>query len=265
MGRGGDQVVFRGVNVSVGCSVEVVWAPSRGVKVGIGTYSLRVVGRIYSVRVEGRAEVRVRDAITLVSGGVGSKRERRGVERGSRQVVVVVGPVGVGLGVLFLLTLCQCGSGRRELGGTSGAGAVVEVVEVGMSIGQSWRRGCRSYRQAGVPAKILLFSIASVHGGPNITPAGQNSGSPWRVSVCVCVCGCVCGWVGGCVCWLMPGDKQLETGDWGRGGGRGGSVVVGGPGQDWRRYAEYPPTRPQHETRQSVHGYVTGNSDRRSL
>lgn len=79
MGWGGDKVVFRGVDVLVACSVEVVWAPSRGVKVGIGTYSLKVVGCICRGRVEGRTEVRVRNAITLVCGRVGTKRERRGV------------------------------------------------------------------------------------------------------------------------------------------------------------------------------------------
>lgn len=45
-----------------------------------------------------------------------------------------------------------------------------------------WRLGRRSYRQAGVLAKILLFSIASIHGGLNITPSERtSSGSPWTV------------------------------------------------------------------------------------
>lgn len=47
--------------------------------------------------------------------------------------------MGVSFGVLLLsLTLCQCGRGRREMGVTSGAGAVVEeVVFVGLGIGRS--------------------------------------------------------------------------------------------------------------------------------
>lgn len=44
MGRVGDQVVFRGVDVLVAPSVEVVWAPSRGVKGSIGSYGVRVAG-----------------------------------------------------------------------------------------------------------------------------------------------------------------------------------------------------------------------------
>lgn len=59
------------------------------------------------------------------------------------------------------------------------------------------RLGRRSYRQARVPAKILLFSIASVHGGLNITPSERtSSGSPWIVGTG--------GWVG---CWTVGVDR----------------------------------------------------------
>lgn len=165
MGRFGDQVVFRGEDVLVAPSVEVVWAPSRGVKGGsIGSYSVKVVG---CMRGGGRT-VRTVAVMLMTIGGVVRQAvalvlrewfrvtfDGRGIER---QIVVT----GV---VLWLL---GSGNSERELSGTSG-----DVGAVGRT-----RRGRRrggSYGQARVPAKILLFSIASVHSGLNITPAGRRS------------------------------------------------------------------------------------------
>lgn len=119
MGRVGDQVVFRGEDVLVAPSVEVVWAPSRGVKGSIGSYSLKIVGCMRGGgRIVGKVVVIgiggvVGEAVVLVlREGLRVTIEGGGVER----QVVVVG------GVLWLLS---SGCSKRELGGTSGDVAAV--------------------------------------------------------------------------------------------------------------------------------------------
>lgn len=92
MGQVGDKVVFRGEVVLVAPSVEVVWAPSRGVKGSIGSYGLKVVG---CMRRGGRVVEKVvmkkferRGALGVVWGiSVRVSFEGGGIER---QVVVMV-------------------------------------------------------------------------------------------------------------------------------------------------------------------------------
>lgn len=176
MGYGVDQVLFRGVDVSVP-SVVIMWAPSRGVNDSIGSYSLKVVGCICGGGREGT--VVGRDTVGFVC--------RVCVERGGvdQRLVVVVG----------VLLLCGC----EALGGTGGDVAVER--DRGL-------RGRGNYRQAKarasvgasarVPAKkILLFSIASVHGGLYITPAPAGKRDCWALRA-------------------LPGyGLALGAGDWG--------------------------------------------------
>lgn len=99
-----------------------------------------------------------------VAGGISCDRDGGG--RLVQEVVTGVGARAVGFVVRVRVVVGVLLSGGRVVGGE---------VAVVVGIGRVGRLGRRSYRQARAlhMAKILLFSIASVHFGLNI-PSGAN-------------------------------------------------------------------------------------------